>query len=96
MILSEEDIKKKCEKMFIEFINDHISLEMILDEKYNHYATVLSYNTNTRNYTFNITFYPKEEGPSVTIPFTLGNDMILVHDVPEDIELLDKLKSILK
>lgn len=90
MINSREFAKKKYESIVLEFIQSNKELEKVLDEKYTDYTSVLNYNPNTSNYTFNITFNPKEIGPSVTITFGFDKDLNIIDADAE------KLINILK
>jgi hypothetical protein len=80
MINSREFAKQKYESIVLEFIKSHKELEKVLDEKYTDYTSVLNYNPNTSNYTFNITFNPKKIGPSVTITFSFDKDLNIIGD----------------
>ena len=90
MINSREFAKKKYESIVLEFIQSNKELEKVLDEKYTDYTSVLNYNPNTSNYTFNITFNPKEIGPSVIITFGFDKDLNIIDADAE------KLINILK
>ena len=92
MINSREFAKQKYESIVLEFIKSHKELEKVLDEKYADYTSVLNYNPNTTNYTFNITFNPKEIGPSVTITFSFDKDLNIIGDDG----YIEKLVNILK
>ena len=80
MINSREFAKQKYESIVLDFIKSHKELEQVLDEKYADYTSVLNYNPNTSNYTFNITFNPKKIGPSVTITFSFDKDLNIIGD----------------
>jgi hypothetical protein len=78
MILNRDLIKEKLENSVLEFIKSNSELESIIEEKYLDYISILNYNPNTKAYIFNMIFHPKENGPSVTIPFSFDDDLKVV------------------
>ena len=80
MISNRDLIKKKYEETVLKFIKDNSELEKIINEKYVDYTSTLNFNPNTKKYTFNMTFFPKIEGPSVTLVFDFNSDLTIKSD----------------